>query len=556
MGIFNRTEWKIFFTFFIIYSLFAHTYGWSEITRLDLTMAMVDDGSFSIDSYYQNTGDRAIIDGHYYSEKPPGISFLAVPVYTTYKFLFGIPTVGNELYAPLSKSFSVLMFLAIVFISALFGALSIVLLYKLSSYFVNKKEYKFLIILLYGLGTLIFVYSRSFIGHSVSTFFAFLSFYLLFLSKKKGKDHIFYAGLSAGFGVMAEYSVLIILSFSFLLAIIYFKKRAWKYFMGFSIFLSLLLGYNYFITNNLAPVYSYADPYIWNDFVNCQGQLSLDEKSFCDYLLTLDESNCYKITNNELYNQCYFSYSFLEAENCQSIPFDSARNTCEAIRNKDCSYCSDINDSKLKGTCDFSCHGKSIIKVYIDKIFGNSKERAFIIMRVLFFPYRGLLFYYPILIFSIIGLFFMFKEYKYESIYIALIFFGYLLYNSILEVWWGGYAFGPRQLTPLMPFLMIPLLFSLKKIKLKYILPFIVISLFFNFLSLQVPEEAGLGKEVVNFEAFGNPLFEHYLPKMVSDGPGNFLLQKAGLNIGGWTLVAITALACYFIWRKELNSIL
>lgn len=59
-----------------------------ELSQLALTRAIVDEGRLEIDSYYNETGDRAYYNGHYYTDKAPGLSFLALPVYATWKFIY------------------------------------------------------------------------------------------------------------------------------------------------------------------------------------------------------------------------------------------------------------------------------------------------------------------------------------------------------------------------------------------------------------------------------------------------------------------------------------
>ncbi|MBU1854852.1 MAG: hypothetical protein KKF89_03970 [Nanoarchaeota archaeon] len=465
MVLIMKKELKIFLTFFLVYILFAQSYGWSEVTRLDLIMAVVDDGSFSIDSFYQNTGDRAVINESYYADKAPGLSFLALPVYTVFKHLFGRPVVGNWLYAPFSQSYAFLMFLCVIFTSAFFGALSVVLVYKITGFFPAKEIHRNIVFLTYGLGSLVFVYSRIFQSHVLSAFLGVLCFYLLLKMKyeKQSKDYSFVIGLLAGFAVMVDYVMILFLVLLFVLLFFYFKdwKKSLKFIFGSLIFIILILLYNFSITGSL-----FDSPYFHMD------------TSFWD-----------------------------------------------------------------KGggvTQQFNPVVSSI---------------PFVFMRVLFFPYRGLFFYYPVLLFSVIGLFFMFKKYKFETMFIFFLSLGFVLYNSIMHTWWGGYCFGPRHLTPLMPFLMIPLLFSLKKIKLRYIMPFIIISIFFNLLSLQLPEEAGLGKTVDNLVPFGNPLFEHYLPLTLSQGPQSLLLEQVlNVQIIPWFNVATLLLIVYFIWRRELHK--
>jgi hypothetical protein len=54
---------------------------WNQNSRFDLTQALVEQGTVRIDDYADNTGDYATIDGHRYSDKAPGLSLAAVPLY-------------------------------------------------------------------------------------------------------------------------------------------------------------------------------------------------------------------------------------------------------------------------------------------------------------------------------------------------------------------------------------------------------------------------------------------------------------------------------------------
>src|SRR5207249_4759356 len=63
------------------YAYFYHGGGWNENSRFDLTRAIVEHHTLRIDAYHQNTGDKAFFDGHYYSDKAPGLSLAAVLVW-------------------------------------------------------------------------------------------------------------------------------------------------------------------------------------------------------------------------------------------------------------------------------------------------------------------------------------------------------------------------------------------------------------------------------------------------------------------------------------------
>jgi hypothetical protein len=91
-------------------------------------------------------------------------------------------------------------------------------------------------------------------------------------------------------------------------------------------------------------------------------------------------------------------------------------------------------------------------------------------LRVLYYltihPFMGLFWQSPVLIFSILGFYFMFqnKQYRGEAVMIILAFLLYLLMNSGYYMWWGGWSSGPRLLIPVLLFLSIPLAFLPRKL--------------------------------------------------------------------------------------------
>ncbi len=451
----TKRELKIFITFFLVFSFFVHWTGWVEDSYFDLTRSIADEGRLQIDSYYNNTGDRAFYDGHYYSNKAPGMSFLAVPVYTAWKFLYqnlfsGSIAPGSESITRLFSGVPVVsyfypgffvmtsMALVTIFTSSLFSALNVLLVYKISRHLAKKESHRLLITLAYALGTIAFPYATVFFGNSIGTFFAFLSFYLLFDSKmKRIKDskHVFLAGISAGFAFMSEYSTLFILAGLLFYAYSIGKMKGLGFFAkGLFIGLLPLLLYNFFIFNN---------PF-------------------------------------------EFTISYSQQELFPPI--------------------SQFNLPNL-----------------------------YVILRLLVFPYRGLLFYSPILILSLIALFRMRKTFAAETLLIAYIFLAFAVYFSTLSWWWGGTAFGARYLLPTVPFLMVPLAACEKKSALVPAL--VAISIFIGFLGAQVWENkiadpktillpASYAESVNSFQVLGNPIYDYYLPLFLENGPRSRIIEN------------------------------
>ena len=64
---------------FVSYAYFYEGGGWNQNSRFDLVRAILDEHTLRIDAYHENTGDKALYQGHYYSDKAPGQALLAVP---------------------------------------------------------------------------------------------------------------------------------------------------------------------------------------------------------------------------------------------------------------------------------------------------------------------------------------------------------------------------------------------------------------------------------------------------------------------------------------------
>jgi hypothetical protein len=60
-------------------------------TQFDLTRAIVEQGTFQIDAYAENTNDIAVFNGHAYCDKSPVNAFLGVPVLAVYRWLTALP---------------------------------------------------------------------------------------------------------------------------------------------------------------------------------------------------------------------------------------------------------------------------------------------------------------------------------------------------------------------------------------------------------------------------------------------------------------------------------
>jgi hypothetical protein len=77
----RRPQLPLFLLVFGVYAYFYQAGGWNQNSRFDLTRAIVEHHTIAIDAFADNTGDKAQREGHWFSDKAPGLSLLAVPPY-------------------------------------------------------------------------------------------------------------------------------------------------------------------------------------------------------------------------------------------------------------------------------------------------------------------------------------------------------------------------------------------------------------------------------------------------------------------------------------------
>ncbi len=201
---------------FLAYSYFIPRGAmWNADTRLFLAASIVDHGSLSIDPYAPYTGDIASSGSHYYSDKAPGSSLLAVPVYAFVKVvLYRGQTNYEDLLSTDEQQRTdflpryLITLLLVSLPSALLGGL----FFKLLAYVGLGPRWRLLLTLGYGLGTMAFAFSTVFFGHQIAALLLFAAFYLLFQVRwgERSAWLVLVAGLLAGYAIITEYPAALI----------------------------------------------------------------------------------------------------------------------------------------------------------------------------------------------------------------------------------------------------------------------------------------------------------------------------------------------------------
>lgn len=212
----------------------------NQNSRLNMVVAVVEDGTFQIDKYVHNTVDYAKVGEHYYSDKAPGAAFLGIPVYAGLKVFLDLPLIdnfmtklaNNEAFkATLRENGSgilkekvrfALAQVAITFVvSAIPTALLGVLLYRVLAQFTTKLWPRVTLVLGYGLLTPAFAYAGAFYGHQLSAALLFGAFYLVFsVFRVQGSifkvPRLLVIGLLLGYSVVTEYPTLLMVGILYL----------------------------------------------------------------------------------------------------------------------------------------------------------------------------------------------------------------------------------------------------------------------------------------------------------------------------------------------------
>ncbi len=198
---------------------------WNGNSRLDAVKAVVEQGKFNIDAYQAQpdwaTGDKVFFKGHYYLDKAPGVSLLAIPFY------FIIYKISTALGIALKASF-IKHSLTTLIIETSFIVNGLVM-YE-SARLISPNLWKaFVVSLSVSLGTMLWPYSAVFYGHVPAAMFLCIAFYLLFMMSRAPEKiafrRFFWAGLCLGFAFIIDYTTASIIVGLMLYAIYILRKQ-------------------------------------------------------------------------------------------------------------------------------------------------------------------------------------------------------------------------------------------------------------------------------------------------------------------------------------------
>jgi hypothetical protein len=188
------------------YATLIQSFSWNQTSHYDLIRSLDRDRT-TIDQYQQNTGDKALYKGHWYSARAPGVALFALPFYDALKAV-GAERVARSSQAQRGED-EMIYFIGL-WVNVLPGLLLLLLVGHIAERL--QPGYGAATAVILGLGTLTLPLSTLLFSHVFAAFLGFAAFALMFF-ERDGPPNPWYlgvAGLCVGYAGASEYPLLFV----------------------------------------------------------------------------------------------------------------------------------------------------------------------------------------------------------------------------------------------------------------------------------------------------------------------------------------------------------
>lgn len=465
----------------------------NQNSRLDMVVAVVDDGTFQIDKYVHNTVDYAKVGDHYYSDKAPGAAFLGIPVYAGLRLFLDLPVMDNLMNRLTSHEafkstlraegsgileekvrFAIAQIAITFVVAAVPSALLGVLMFRWLAFLTPLGWPHWVVVLSYGLLTPAFAYAGAFYGHQLSAALLFGAFYLAFRISESAHQR------------MGE-------------ATVYTHGRSLAV-------IGLLLGYS--VVTEYPTMLMVGILYLYTCYVVLKVSIP-----------SINLSTIYRLPST-VYRQIAWV----------TIPAALVAAAWMVY-----------NTTVFGGPLELGySHSELWTEQHHTGFMSLNLPHAAAIWGITFGLFRGLFVLSPWLLLALSGFWLWYRSDRYRAEWlvaltsIVIIF----LFNASSVMWWGGFAIGPRYLLPALPFMALPLVFVLDH---RIFLGNSAFRfLFFILLGWSFVATWGLtlAEQAFPSDAIYNPLFNYALPNWLSGNIARNLGTILGLR-GGWSLLPL-----------------
>jgi len=213
----------------------------NELSRLETVFAVVENGTFQIDQAIGVLGqqeDKALSGGHLYSNKAPGLSLAAIPVYRLLRFFFPRPHAASD---------AIFVWLRILVVSSVCTLALTRFHARLAA---RDGPAALLVTAAAGFGTPYLFYARSFLSHAWTAALLYLAWDLWKRCEDlapRGRIALLLAGAGflAGWAAISEYPVALVLPLFVLRALRgRVLRRAVFFCLGAAVPIALLAAYD------------------------------------------------------------------------------------------------------------------------------------------------------------------------------------------------------------------------------------------------------------------------------------------------------------------------
>jgi hypothetical protein len=195
---------------FLTYAYFYEAGGWNQNSRFALIRAILERHTLQIDAYQLHTGDRAFWQGHYYTDKAPGASLLALGPVQAARLVSRAAGVDPASFPGIAWT----SYVAAVATSGVFTVIAALCVFWLSLRWGASDGAALFAATAYGVASPAWAYATLFMGHGLTAgclMIALVATEALDLAdapEARGRD-AWIIGLAGGWAVVTEYQAAI-----------------------------------------------------------------------------------------------------------------------------------------------------------------------------------------------------------------------------------------------------------------------------------------------------------------------------------------------------------
>ena len=237
---------------FLTYAYFYEAGGWNQNSRFALVRAVLERHTLQIDAYQLHTGDRALWQGHYYTDKAPGAALLALVPVQVARLISRAAGVDPASFPGIAWS----SYVAAVVTSGIFTVIAALCVFWLSIKWGASDGAALFAATAYGLASPAWAYATLFMGHGQTAGCLMIALVAAdALDDRSGRARsapAWIIGLAGGWAVVTEFQAAVPAIFIGLLAIASSRKPdardaiagVWRIALGVVIAAVPMLVYN------------------------------------------------------------------------------------------------------------------------------------------------------------------------------------------------------------------------------------------------------------------------------------------------------------------------